>query len=94
VVGTEVVGRLGEGRFFGDSSMLDRGPEVMTVTSATAMHMYVAGFREFATLIAIPSVARGLLRGIAARDRHLHRAGDATPVAALTSADRRLVLAG
>jgi CRP-like cAMP-binding protein len=94
VVGTEVVGRLGEGRFFGDSSMLDRGPEVLTVTSATAMHMHVAGVREFATLIAIPSVARGLLRGIAALDRHLHRARAATPMAALTSSDRRVVLAG
>jgi CRP-like cAMP-binding protein len=91
--GTRVVGRLGEGRFFGESPMLDRGPETMTVTSSTPMRVYVAGIREFGALLAIPSVARGLLRGIAARDRDLYRMPDALPVPAPARLDRMVVLA-
>ena len=61
---------LGPGSFFGEMSLLDRGPRSATVTAETDMRLLVLGSREFSTLInEVPPVAVRIMRGLAERLR-------------------------
>lgn len=61
---------LGAGAFFGEMSLLDRGPRSATVTAVTPMHLLVLDARSFLGLLAEhPAVARKVMRGLAERLR-------------------------
>jgi CRP-like cAMP-binding protein len=61
---------LGPGSFFGEMSLLDRGPRSATVTAETDMRLLVLGSREFSSLInEVPVVAVRIMRGLAERLR-------------------------
>jgi CRP/FNR family transcriptional regulator, cyclic AMP receptor protein len=61
---------LGPGSFFGEMSLLDRGPRSATVTAETDMRLLVLGSREFSALVnEVPSVAVRMMRGLAERLR-------------------------
>jgi CRP/FNR family transcriptional regulator, cyclic AMP receptor protein len=61
---------LGPGSFFGEMSLLDRGPRSATVTAETDMRLLVLGSREFSALInEVPPVAVRIMRGLAERLR-------------------------
>ena len=62
-------GELGPGAFFGETSMLDRGPEPATVTALTPTVVRVASRREFRELAEIRSVAHSMLLTLATRQR-------------------------
>ncbi|HEV7885997.1 MAG TPA: cyclic nucleotide-binding domain-containing protein [Acidimicrobiales bacterium] len=67
---------LGPGAFFGEMSLLDRGPRSATVTATTPMHLLVLDARSFLGLLADhPAVARKVMRGLAER----LRASEAAP---------------
>jgi CRP/FNR family transcriptional regulator, cyclic AMP receptor protein len=62
--------KLGPGSFFGEMSLLDRGPRSATVTAETDMHLLVLGSRDFsALLVEVPTVARRMLQVLAERLR-------------------------
>ncbi|MDQ1445859.1 MAG: family transcriptional regulator, cyclic receptor protein [Acidimicrobiaceae bacterium] len=61
---------LGPGAFFGEMSLLDRGPRSATVTAVTPLHLLVLDARSFVGLLADhPAVARKVMRGLAERLR-------------------------
>jgi CRP/FNR family cyclic AMP-dependent transcriptional regulator len=61
---------LGAGAFFGELSLLDRGPRSATITAVTPMHLLVLDARSFLGLLAEhPAVARKVMRGLAERLR-------------------------
>jgi CRP-like cAMP-binding protein len=61
---------LAPGAFFGEMSLLDRGPRSATVTATTPMHLLVLDARSFLGLLADhPAVARKVMRGLAERLR-------------------------
>jgi CRP/FNR family cyclic AMP-dependent transcriptional regulator len=61
---------LGAGAFFGEMSLIDRGPRSATVTATTPMHLFVLDGRSFLGLLADhPAVARKIMRGLAERLR-------------------------
>jgi CRP/FNR family transcriptional regulator, cyclic AMP receptor protein len=65
---------LGPGSFFGEMSLLDQGPRSATVTAETDMHLLVLGSREFSALVnEVPTVAVGMMRGLAERLRGAER---------------------
>jgi CRP-like cAMP-binding protein len=64
------VATLGEGDYFGELSLLDRGPRSATVIAATDMTLIVLGQREFAGVIdEVPALAHKLLAAMATRLR-------------------------
>jgi CRP/FNR family transcriptional regulator, cyclic AMP receptor protein len=64
------VATLGKGLFFGELSLLDRGPRSATVVAATDMTLLVLGQREFAGVIdEVPAMAHKLLAALAGRLR-------------------------
>jgi CRP/FNR family cyclic AMP-dependent transcriptional regulator len=66
----EVLARLGPGQYFGELSLLHRGPRSATVTADTAMALFVLGQREFAGLVdSVQGLASKLLTGLAQRLR-------------------------
>jgi CRP-like cAMP-binding protein len=66
---------LGPGTFFGEMSLLDGGPRSATVVAETDMHLLVLSSREFSSLLdSVPTVARGIMRGLAERLREAERA--------------------
>jgi CRP-like cAMP-binding protein len=68
-------GVLERDMFFGETAILDRGPEPATVTTLTRSVLRVANRREFYELVKINSFARSLLKTIATRQRFaLHAA--------------------
>lgn len=70
--GDREVARLGAGDFFGELSLLDRGPRTATVTTVTDVEAIVLSAQEFdAFLEEAPSVARAILAGAARRLRQL-----------------------
>lgn len=70
--GDREVARLGAGDFFGELSLLDRGPRTATVTTLTDVEAIVLSAQEFdAFLEEVPSVARAILAGAARRMREL-----------------------
>lgn len=65
---------LGPGKFFGEMSLLDRGPRSATVTAETDMHLLVLNSRDFAALVLeAPTVARRIMQGLAERLREAER---------------------
>jgi CRP/FNR family transcriptional regulator, cyclic AMP receptor protein len=61
---------LGAGDFFGEMSLLDRGPRSATVEAVTDMTVLVIAQREFGALIdEVPGLAHKLLNSMAARLR-------------------------
>src|SRR5262245_40543532 len=64
------VATIGPGSFFGELALLDQGPRTATVTADTDMHLLVLTSRAFSVLLYdVPSVSRGILRGMAERLR-------------------------
>ena len=64
------VAMLGPGQYFGELSLLDRGPRTATVVADTDMTLLVLGQREFAAILeTVPPVSRKLLQAMAHRLR-------------------------
>jgi CRP/FNR family cyclic AMP-dependent transcriptional regulator len=64
------VATLGPGQFFGELSLLDRGPRSATVIADSDMTLLVLGQREFAGVIdEVPAMAHKLLAALAGRLR-------------------------
>jgi CRP/FNR family cyclic AMP-dependent transcriptional regulator len=64
------VATLGPGQYFGELSLLDRGPRSATVTAATDMELVVLGQREFSGVLdEVPGLAHKLLAAMAAKLR-------------------------
>jgi CRP-like cAMP-binding protein len=66
------VATLGAGDYFGELSLLDKGPRTATVDAATPLTVLVLGPREFSGVIDdVPGLAHKLLATLAARVREL-----------------------
>ena len=64
------VGTLGPGSYFGELSILDRGPRSATVTADEPTELVVLGQREFLNVLdEVPGVSHKLLVGMAQRLR-------------------------
>lgn len=64
------VATLGAGQYFGELSLLDRGPRTATVTAETDMRLLVLGQREFNGILdEVPGLAHKLLRTMSERLR-------------------------
>jgi CRP/FNR family cyclic AMP-dependent transcriptional regulator len=64
------VAMLGPGQYFGELSLLDRGPRTATVVADTDMALLVLGQREFSSILeAVPTVSHKLLEAMAHRLR-------------------------
>jgi CRP-like cAMP-binding protein len=68
VAGVEC-GVLERGMFFGETALLDRGPEPATVTALTPCVLRVANRPEFNRLVKITPFVRSLLQTLATRQR-------------------------
>ena len=72
------VATLGRGQFFGELSLLDRGPRSATVVADTDMTLVVLGQREFLGVIdEVPAMAHKLLAALAGRLREADTAAAA-----------------
>ena len=72
------VATLGRGQFFGELSLLDRGPRSATVVADTDMTLVVLGQREFLGVIdEVPAMAHKLLAALAGRLREADSAAAA-----------------
>ena len=68
--GNKKVAELGPGQYFGELSLLDRGPRTASVTADTDMELLVLGQREFlGVLDDVPGLAYKILRIMAGRLR-------------------------
>jgi CRP/FNR family cyclic AMP-dependent transcriptional regulator len=68
--GGKEVAKLGPGQYFGELSLLHRGPRSASVTADTDMTLFVLGQREFAGLVdSMQGLAAKLLTGLAQRLR-------------------------
>ena len=68
--GTRKVAELGPGMYFGERSLLDRGPRTATVTAETDMKVLVLGQREFTGVLdSVPGLAYKILQIMARRLR-------------------------
>jgi CRP-like cAMP-binding protein len=66
------VATLGPGAYFGELSLLDKGPRTATVTAETPVTVLVLGPREFATVLDdVPSLTHKMLAALAGRLREL-----------------------
>jgi len=66
------VAMLGPGAYFGELSLLDKGPRTATVTAETDCTVLVLGPREFSGVLdEVPQLAHKLLAALAARIREL-----------------------
>ena len=64
------IATLGRGQYFGELSLLDRGPRSATVKAATDLDVLVLGQREFGgELDSVPALSRKLLAAMASRLR-------------------------
>jgi CRP-like cAMP-binding protein len=64
------VAQLGQGQYFGELALLDRGPRSATVTADSDMQVLVLGQREFAGVLdEVPGLARKMLAAMAGRLR-------------------------
>jgi CRP-like cAMP-binding protein len=64
------VARARPGQYFGELSLLDRGPRSATVTAATDMNLLVLGQREFSGVLdEVPGLAHKLLATMAEKLR-------------------------
>ena len=68
--GGRVIATLTPGQYFGELSLLDRGPRSATVVAATEMNLLVLGQREFSGVLdEVPGLAHKLLAAMAAKLR-------------------------
>jgi CRP/FNR family transcriptional regulator, cyclic AMP receptor protein len=68
--GGREVARLGAGQYFGELSLLDRGPRSATVTAVADSTLLVLGQREFSGVLdEVPGLAHKLLAAMAERLR-------------------------
>jgi CRP/FNR family transcriptional regulator, cyclic AMP receptor protein len=68
--GGRKVATIGPGSFFGELALLDQGPRAATVTAETDMQLLVLTSRAFSGLLHdVPTVSRGILRGMGERLR-------------------------
>lgn len=68
--GKKTVAKLEPGRYFGELSLLDRGPRSATVVADSPMTLLVLGQREFSGILdQLPAVSRKLLCSMAERLR-------------------------
>ncbi len=66
------IATLGPGAYFGELSLLDKGPRTATVTAETDCTVLVLGPREFSGVLdEVPQLAHKLLAALAARIREL-----------------------
>ncbi|MEY2463805.1 MAG: family transcriptional regulator, cyclic receptor protein [Acidimicrobiaceae bacterium] len=66
------VATLGPGSYFGELSLLDKGPRTATVTAETPLTVLVLGPREFSSVLdAVPGLSHKLLTTLATRVRDL-----------------------
>ena len=64
------IATLGRGQYFGELSLLDRGPRSATVKAATDLDVLVLGQREFGGVLdSVPALSRKLLAAMASRLR-------------------------
>ena len=70
--GRRKIATLGPGRYFGELSLLDKGPRTATATAETECTVLVLGPREFSGVLdEVPQLAHKLLAALAARIREL-----------------------
>jgi CRP/FNR family cyclic AMP-dependent transcriptional regulator len=70
LVDDEEVARFGPGDFFGEMTLLDRGPRTATIIATSPIDVLVLDRREFRTVVEnAPGLAWKLLTGMAARLR-------------------------
>ncbi len=68
--GKKTIATLAPGRYFGELSLLDRGPRSATVVADSPMTLLVLGQREFSGILdQLPAVSRKLLCSMAERLR-------------------------
>lgn len=68
--GGRTIATLTPGQYFGELSLLDRGPRSATVVASTEMDLLVLGQREFSGLLdEVPGLAHKLLAAMAAKLR-------------------------
>ena len=66
------VATLGPGSYFGELSLLDKGPRTATVTADTPLTVLVLGPREFSSVLdSVPGLSHKLLATLASRVRDL-----------------------
>jgi CRP-like cAMP-binding protein len=66
------VATLGPGAYFGELSLLDKGPRTATVTAESPLTVLVLGPREFSSVLEqVPGMAHKLLAALASRVRDL-----------------------
>ena len=66
------VATLGPGSYFGELSLLDKGPRTATVTADTPLTVLVLGPREFSSVLdSVPGLSHKLLSTLASRVRDL-----------------------
>jgi CRP-like cAMP-binding protein len=66
------IATLGPGAYFGEMSLLDKGPRTATVTALTPLTVLVLGPREFSGVLEeVPELAHKLLSTLAGRVREL-----------------------
>jgi CRP-like cAMP-binding protein len=66
------VATLGPGAYFGELSLLDKGPRTATVTADSPLTVLVLGPREFSSVLEqVPGMAHKLLAVLASRVRDL-----------------------
>ena len=64
------IATLGRGQYFGELSLLDRGPRSATVKAGTDLDVLVLGQREFGGVLdSVPALSRKLLAAMASRLR-------------------------
>jgi CRP-like cAMP-binding protein len=69
-IGGRKVGSIPAGSFFGELSLLDRGPRAATVTAELPTRLVVIAAQDFDKVLAdVPAIAIKIMRGLASRIR-------------------------
>jgi CRP/FNR family transcriptional regulator, cyclic AMP receptor protein len=69
-IGGRKVGSIPAGSFFGELSLLDRGPRTATVTAELPTRLVVITAQDFGRVLSeVPSIAVKIMRGLATRIR-------------------------
>jgi CRP-like cAMP-binding protein len=62
------VAHLGQGAYFGELSLLDRGPHAASVVCTSDVELLVVSRRDFdKVLLSVPTIARKIMRTMASR---------------------------